>query len=88
MAATGIPLTMALVDNTPLGSFWVRVGVSVPHTGISIPIQLPRTPTAFIVVDNSNGGVLYRTAADRVLANPNSITLRSVADTVVSLLIG
>jgi len=86
---TGIPLTLPLVDKTPLGSFWVRVGVSIPVAGISIPIQLPRVPSAWIVVDNNTNAILYRTAADKALANPNSITLRSsVSATVVSLLVG
>lgn len=85
----GIPLTTPLVDNTPVGSFWARVGVSVPVSGISIPITLTRPPSAFIVVDNNTNAIIYRTATDKLLANPNKIVLRSsVSATVVSLLIG
>lgn len=73
----GIPLNAPLVDNERLGSFWVRVGVSIPTTGISVPHSLGRTPSGFIVVDNQTGSVIYRTIADRALATPASITLRA-----------
>jgi hypothetical protein len=87
--AVGIPLTAPLVDNTPVGSFWARVGISIPTTGISVPIKLPRIPSAYIVVDNNTNAVIYRTGPDKLLANPNQIVLRStVSATVVSLLIG
>src|ERR1700730_14344165 len=70
----GIPLSEPLVDNTKLGSFWVRVGVSIPVNGISIPVNTGgRIPSAFIVVDNNTNAVIYRTAADKALASPNKI---------------
>ncbi len=87
--AVGIPITAPLVDNTQVGSFWARVGVSIPVSGISIPIGLQRMPSCYIVVDNNTNAVIYRTAADKALANPNSITLRSsVSATVASILVG
>ena len=86
---TGIPLVNPLVDQTRVGSFWVRLHVSIPISGGNIAHQLGRTPSAYIVVDNRSGNVIYRTAGDVALAGPSNIFLRSFPSaTVASLLIG
>jgi len=83
----GLPFTGPLVDNTPLGSFWVRTNLTVNVADTSVPIKLGRKPTAYIVVRSSNGAVVFDGTTPAAW-NGQLITLRATAATVVSVLIG
>ncbi len=87
--AVGIPLSDPLVDNTPLGSFWVRVGVTVNTTNTTIPIQLPRTPSGFILFSTSAGAIVYEGSAGQAGWSGSQIIVRAYPTaTVATLLIG
>lgn len=83
----GIPLTRALVDNSRLGSFYVRTGVTIDTTDTTVDIQLGRVPSCYIVVRSSNGAGVYD-GSDPSAWTPGAITLRATAETVVSVLVG
>jgi hypothetical protein len=88
----GIPWTQPLVDNQPMGSFWVRVSVPIYNgpSATAIGHELGREPSGYIVVNNSTGAVIFATAADQAGWGPSVIRLRvSVpwGETVASLLI-
>jgi len=87
VGGVGIPLTDTLIDGQQLGSFWVRVGVTVGTTDTNVAIKLARKPSCYLVVRSSNGAGVFdgTTPANWTGAN---ITLRATASTVVSLLIG
>jgi hypothetical protein len=83
----GVPWTKALIDNTPLGTFWVRVGVAVGTTDTNIAIKLPRIPTGYIVVRSSNGATIFDGTSPATQWTGANITLRASGATVVTLLI-
>jgi hypothetical protein len=85
---SGIPLNSALVDQTPMGSFWTRKNVYVGTGATALSIQLPRIPSAVITVDNNNGAVIYRTASDVAASGPSVLVCRATQGVSVSLLIG
>lgn len=85
----GIPLSQPLVDQQRLGSFWVRVGVSIGTGPTNVAHELGRTPSAFVVVNLDSANTIYATAGDSTLWSPTNITLRSSPGAAVtSLLIG
>lgn len=84
----GIPLNQPLVDNQRLGSFWVRANVSIPQAGISLPHELGRLPSGFIVMNSTAGAVIYQTGTDQSSSTPTVIVLRATSDTVGIILIG
>jgi hypothetical protein len=85
----GIPLNQPLVDGFRLGSFWVRVGVTIEATATNVAHGLGRQPSAFIVVNLDSANTIFATAGDSTLWSPTNITLRSSPGAAVtSLLIG
>jgi hypothetical protein len=83
---TGLPLNAPLVDKSPLGSFWVRVGVTIGTGDTAIAIQLPRVPSCYIIVRSSNGAGVYDGTTSSW--SSSNIVLRATTSTVVSLLVG
>jgi hypothetical protein len=86
--AVGLPLTTPLVDNTPIGSFWCRVGYAIGTGATAVPIQLPRKPSGCLTMNSSTGNIVYQTAADVASTTPLSFVCRSLTATVASILVG
>jgi hypothetical protein len=87
-SSVGIPWTEPLIDATPLGSFWCRVGVTIGTGDTNVVIQLPRKPSGYIVVRRSNAGVIYDGSTPANWTG-TLITLRSTsAGNVVTILVG
>jgi hypothetical protein len=86
-SAVGIPLTQPLVDSTPLGSFWVRVGVAIATTATVVAIKLTRLPSLFIANTN-NGAVVYQNSSDVAASNGSQFVCRATASTIADLVIG
>jgi hypothetical protein len=81
----GFPITQPLVDKETIGSFYVRVGVTIGTGDTNVAIQLTRKPSAYSVLRSSNGGVVYDGATPANWTGLN-ITLRStVAGNVVTV---
>jgi hypothetical protein len=57
--AQGLPITSTLVDNFKLGSFWVRVLVTINTTDTTITHQLGRIPSIYLVGRSQAAGVVY-----------------------------
>lgn len=78
-AIAAIGVADPLVDNTPLGggAYWVRKGVFIGAGQTLVPIQLPRTPSGVVIVDNDTGAVVFRTAADRAASGPSTYACRA-----------
>ena len=85
---TGIPLAGPLVDNTGLGSFWIRVGVAIGTGNTSISHNLGRKPTMYLVARNSSGGVVYDGTNHGTDWTGGLIVLRATVAGTYSLLIG
>jgi hypothetical protein len=84
----GIPVNQPLIDQQRIGSFWARVGVSIPQTGISLPHSLGRQPSGFIVVNDQTGAVIYQSGTDLAASTPSVIVVRAKnGNTVGTLLI-
>jgi len=84
----GIPQNQPLVDNTRLGSFWVRAGVSIPAAGISLPHQLGRKPSGFIIVNDQAAGYPYQNGTDLAASTPTVLVVRARwNDTVATILV-
>jgi hypothetical protein len=84
----GIPITAPLVDNTPVGSFWCRVGITVLSTPTNIPIQLTRVPSGCITIRTSNGAVIFQEAADVAASSGSVFVCRATKQSMFTLLIG
>jgi len=85
----GIPLNAGLVDNTVLGSFWVRAGVSIPTGGVSLAHQLGRKPSGIIVMNDQTGATIYQNGTDLENSDGSLVYLRTrFGDTVGTILIG
>lgn len=78
-ALGAVQVNEPLQDQTPLGggNYWVRKGVFIAAGQTLVPIQLPRTPSGIIVVDNDTGAVVFRTAADRAASGPSTYACRA-----------
>jgi hypothetical protein len=86
-SVTGIPLTTPLADKATLGSFYVRVGITIGTGDTNVAVLLPRMPSMYIVVRNSSTATIYD-GSNPAAWNRNNITLRASASTVISLLVG
>ena len=87
LTAIGVPLTDPLIDKTSLGSFWVRVGVTIGTTDTNVAIQLPRKPSMYWIVRNSSTATVYDGSTPANWTGLN-ITLRASASTTVTVLVG
>lgn len=83
----GVPLTEPLQDQTPLGSFWVRTGVSVMTTATHVPISLPRSPSLFFW-NTDRGVTVYQTASDKAASTASDFVCRADLSTIATLVIG
>lgn len=86
--AVGIPLTVPLVDNTPVGSFWARVGVAIGTGATNVPIGLTRKPSGCVTFNSSAGTLVYQSSADVAASTPAVFVCRSLSPTTATLLIG
>jgi hypothetical protein len=84
--AVGFPIEKGLVDNTPIGSTWVRLGQAIAMTATSIAIKLPRNPTFFWWTTN-NGAVVYQTAGDVTASTGALFVCRATASTTANLVV-
>ena len=83
----GIPFTEPLQDQTPLGSFWVRTGVSVMTSATNVPISLPRNPSLFFWNTDTNTTV-YQTASDKAASTGTNFVCRSGISCHATLVVG
>ena len=84
----GIPFTIPLVDNTPLGSFWVRVNYSIGTTATNVPIKLTRKPSGCLTYNSSAGTLVYQSPADVTATTPLIFVCRSNSATTATILVG
>jgi hypothetical protein len=87
-AHIGIPLTIPLVDQSSLGSFWIRVNVTIGTSDTDIIIQLQRQPSCYIIVRSDNGAGVFDGSLAGSDWTPGKIVLRATTSTVVSMLVG
>ena len=85
-ASLGLPMTRPLVDNTRLGSFWLRHQVAIDTTDTALDIKLGRIPSCYIVL-RSSGGVVYD-GSDPSVWTGDSITLRATVAGTYSVAVG
>lgn len=85
-ALASVQVVEPLQDRTALGggNYYVRVGTYISTGQTLVQIQLPRTPSGCIVVDNSTGGVLFRNSADVAASGPSTFACRATAATSVT----
>ena len=83
----GIPWTLPLVDKSPMGSFWVRVGITVGTGATNIAISLPRKPSGCITINSTAGTMIYQTAGDQAATTPSNFVCRSTSSTTAIILV-
>lgn len=79
VALGGVPLKEPIVDQEPLGDYWVRKGVFISAGfagGFPVAINLPRKPSFFFAT-SENGAVIYWNGADKAASTPSTIFLRA-----------
>lgn len=85
---TGLPITRGLVDQTRLGSFWVRVLVTIDTTDTTITHSLGRIPSGYLVFRAQADGVVYDGSGLGADWTASAIVLRASVQGAYTLFVG
>ncbi|MGD0968661.1 MAG: hypothetical protein ABR949_10270 [Candidatus Aquilonibacter sp.] len=88
-ALAALQVVEPLQNKTALGggNYWVVTGQYISTGQTLVPIQLPRTPSGIIVVDNSTGGVVFRNSTDVAASGPSTYACRATTATSVTAIV-